>query len=567
MRISKEDAGDQEQDVRDPMLLTDQLVIIRTVAMGKKTEKLLKDKALKENENDSQNAGVGPQDKTLLSPDDYQCTGNLEQDFSELCSRLGYIEFPRVVNKPRLPSTPASEKTAFDDPDWTSDKDSQVAHIKDCFSYFKPSIQIDVDNEDGKSVREISIRGWKIDDKMMGIFSKCLPTLPNLRKVSLWNVALTDATFSSLLTILQRCPSIRVFVLEGNPLPQQSYYKLISDDFMFSHISLRNNKINDEGARLISQALQSLKMTNKNLASLVLSYNHITDEGANHIAQALRFNRSLLSLNLSSNQIGDKGALALAEVLGHFSLTHAEIVERRRLLLDKEAQEQPRSPTTSRHADSKSERPPSHHSGSATEKVDKVQVQKTKQGITKKKEKETQKKEEKSTSNIASGNSNAASQAGGLTKKDELKTAKKQLTNPDQKNTRGESVKSATRRAAVPEQEQVERAEATSPLLEQAEFRDGKVFLPGNKVLISLNISRNRISELGLKGFLTAVETQVKETKPIPGSRSYTGLLRLAVRSNSFPADCPTLMLLQEIMLARDPIQKSYKSSEEEQPS
>nr|DBA14143.1 TPA: hypothetical protein GDO54_005154 [Pyxicephalus adspersus] len=490
--------------------------------MGKKTEKLLKDKALKENENDSQNAGVGPQDKTLLSPDDYQCTGNLEQDFSELCSRLGYIEFPRVVNKPRLPSTPASEKTAF---------------------------------------------GWKIDDKMMGIFSKCLPTLPNLRKVSLWNVALTDATFSSLLTILQRCPSIRVFVLEGNPLPQQSYYKLISDDFMFSHISLRNNKINDEGARLISQALQSLKMTNKNLASLVLSYNHITDEGANHIAQALRFNRSLLSLNLSSNQIGDKGALALAEVLGHFSLTHAEIVERRRLLLDKEAQEQPRSPTTSRHADSKSERPPSHHSGSATEKVDKVQVQKTKQGITKKKEKETQKKEEKSTSNIASGNSNAASQAGGLTKKDELKTAKKQLTNPDQKNTRGESVKSATRRAAVPEQEQVERAEATSPLLEQAEFRDGKVFLPGNKVLISLNISRNRISELGLKGFLTAVETQVKETKPIPGSRSYTGLLRLAVRSNSFPADCPTLMLLQEIMLARDPIQKSYKSSEEEQPS
>ncbi|CAI9597844.1 unnamed protein product, partial [Staurois parvus] len=510
--------------------------------------------------------GVGPQDKTSLSTDDYQCTGNLEQDFTELCSRLGYTEFPRVLNRPRLPSTPTSEKTTFDDTDLTLDKDSQIAHITDRFSYFKPSIQIEVDKEDGKSVREISIRGWKIDDKMMGIFSKCLPALTNLHKISLWNVGLTDATFSSFLTILQCCPSIRVFALEGNPLPQQSYYKLISDDIVLSHIFLRTNKINEEGARLISQALRNLKMTNKNLASLVLSYNHITDEGARHIAQALRFNRSLLSLNLSSNQISDDGALALAEVLGLFSLTHAEIVQRRRLLLEKEAQEQPRSPTISRHADSKSERPPSHHSNSAIEKGDKAQAQKTKQSIAKKKEKETLKKEEKSTNNMTSGTSNAAAQAGGTTKKDDLKTAKKQIANPDQKNIRGESVKSATRRAPPPEQELAEPMEVTNPLLEQAEFRDGKVLLPGNKVLISLNISRNKISELGLKGFLTAMETQMAETKPIPGTRSHTGLLRLAVGNNNFPADCPTLMKLQEILLPRDPILKSCKSAEEEQP-
>ncbi|XP_018420872.1 PREDICTED: leucine-rich repeat-containing protein 71 [Nanorana parkeri] len=536
--------------------------------MGKKTEKLLKEKALKESENDPQSAGVGPQDKTLLSADDYQCTGNLEQDFTELCSRLGYTECPRVVNRPRLASTPASEKTTFDDTaDWTSEIDSQIAHIKERFSYFKPSIQIEVDNEDGRSVREIAIRGWKIDDKMMGIFSKCLPALTSLHKISLWNVGLTDDTFTSLFTILQRCPSIRVFALEGNPLPQQSYYKLISDDLAFSHISLRNNKINDEGARLISQALQSLKMTSKNLASLVLSYNHITDKGASDIAQALRFNRSLLSLNLSSNQIDDEGALALAEVLGHFSLAHAEIVERRRLLLEKAAQEQPKSPTTSRHADSKSDRPPSHHSSSTMEKADKAdKAQKSKQSITKKKEKDTQKKEEKSASNMTSGTSTSTSQAGGSNKKDDLKTSKKQLANPEQKNTRGEPVKSATRRAALPEQEQTEPAEVTNLLLEQAEFRDGKVFLPGNKVLISLNISRNKISEFGLKGFLAAVETQVAETKPIPGTRSHTGLLRLAVGNNNFPADCPTLIRLQEILLPRDPIQKPFKASEEEQP-
>lgn len=92
--------------------------------------------------------------------------------------------------------------------------------------------------------------------------------------------------------------------------------------------------------------------------------------------QGLRLNRSLLSLSLAHNQIGDEGALKLAEVtaggaarsvggargpgwpegshqgslsrllalqvLGPFALTHTEVVERRRLLLEKEAQERGR---------------------------------------------------------------------------------------------------------------------------------------------------------------------------------------------------------------------------------
>lgn len=84
--------------------------------------------------------------------------------------------------------------------------------------------------------------------------------------------------------------------------------------------------------------------------------------------QGLRLNRSLLSLSLANNAIGDAGAIKLAEVgvpcvpppphhlpgigergssrtlprppipaagqvLGPFALTHAEVVERRRLLL------------------------------------------------------------------------------------------------------------------------------------------------------------------------------------------------------------------------------------------
>ncbi|XP_075047958.1 leucine-rich repeat-containing protein 71 [Mixophyes fleayi] len=526
--------------------------------MGKKTDKALKDKTPKDSsEDDPKNTGVGYQDKTLLTAEDYQCTGNLEQDFTELCSRSGYIEIPKVITRPHPPGTPASEKNVFDDVDWASENDSHISQSHN--SYLKPCINVELEREDGRSVQEISIRGWKIDDKMIGIFAKCLPALTSLQKISLWNVGLTDSTFSSFLAILQLCPSVRVIALEGNPLPNQSYYKLISDDLALAHISLRNNQIDDEGARLIGQAVRSLKMTNKNLVSLVLSYNHITDLGAGYIAQALRLNRSLLSLNLSSNQIGDRGALALAEVLGQMSLTHTEIVERRRLLLEKEVQEQPRSPVTSRHADSKSER----STIAAAEKADKAAL-KAKPSVTKKKEKEPQKKEDKTAvSNTAIVAPSAVSQTGPA-KKEDPKTGKKQLVIPDQKSTRVKGAKSATKRAPLTEQEQVEPAELTNPLLEPAEFRHGKVFLPGNKVLISLNLSRNKITEDGLKGFLTALETQVQETKPIPGTKNHTGLMRLYL-GNNFPAECSTLAQIQQIMLPRDPFKRS-RSSEDEQP-
>ena len=107
-------------------------------------------------------------------------------------------------------------------------------------------------------------------------------------------------------------------------------------------MSLRNNNIDDHGARLLGQALSTLHSCNRTLVSLNLGFNHIGDEGAGYIAdvraqragsrelrrpgasrlahcpspppQGLRLNRSLLWLSLAHNRIQDKGALKLAEV-------------------------------------------------------------------------------------------------------------------------------------------------------------------------------------------------------------------------------------------------------------
>lgn len=112
-----------------------------------------------------------------------------------------------------------------------------------------------------------------------------------------------------------------------------------------SHLSLRNNGLGDEAARLLGLSLSTLGSSNRSLVSLVLSFNHISDLGAGHIAQVgamgwarggpavcvppplplsafsvrlipkgLRWNRSLLSLSLAHNDIGDEGALRLAQV-------------------------------------------------------------------------------------------------------------------------------------------------------------------------------------------------------------------------------------------------------------
>lgn len=158
-----------------------------------------------------------------------------------------------------------------------------------------------------------------------------------------------------------------------------------------AHLSLRNNSIGDAAAQFIGQSLSTLSSSNCSLVSLVLSFNRISDLGAGYIAKVgsgrgclLRAGEGLgvswvpcapapiLSLGppglaleslpavpIPGEQrywrrgghqtcrggcpppLQEQGAWltcpepspAACQVLGPFALTHAEVVERRRLLL------------------------------------------------------------------------------------------------------------------------------------------------------------------------------------------------------------------------------------------
>lgn len=101
-----------------------------------------------------------------------------------------------------------------------------------------------------------------------------------------------------------------------------------------------------------------------------------------------------------------------------------------------------------------------------------------------------------------------------------------------------------------------------NPLLEPVEHRDGKVFMPGNKVLLHLNLLRNRITEVGLEGFLTAVQYQVQVSKPKTSSKGPLGLLWLSLAKNCFDPHCPTYTMIQELMLPRDPVKAKVREEE-----
>ena len=135
---------------------------------------------------------------------------------------------------------------------------------------------------------------------------------------------------------------------------------------------------------------------------------------------------------------------ASPQVLRPFELTHTEVVERRRLLLEKGSQERSRSPSNSRHGDSKPEREKNQLMGvssfAVVDKTDKTQAMKTPKGLGKKKEKlgEVVKKEEKS------GTGQSPTQ-GTPKKEDSTKASKGKVTIPEQKPGKGKGTKSGSK--------------------------------------------------------------------------------------------------------------------------
>nr|XP_004549098.1 leucine-rich repeat-containing protein 71 [Maylandia zebra] len=442
--------------------------------------------------------------------DEYQCTGNAETDFPALCALLNVKDIPAVIAK--FPASSASQ---------TEGVTNYQLQTSDAFFCSKPCLTLELESKD--RARSMKVSGWRVNEQIFRVLEKMLPSMNQLQSLGFWQAGLTDRMVVALMNTIPLCSSLRVVALEGNVLPQQGYHLLLSEDSVLTHLSLRNNRIGVEGARLIGSALSTARSANKNLLSLNLAFNRICDAGAALIAQGLRLNRTLLFLSLCNNQVGDAGAAQLAAVLREFALTHDEIVERRKLLLKrvqaalvKDEPLQTLAGSTTSLGGNKGETTGTPKKKEATRKDEKPDANK-----------DNQKPNKKTTDT-------RASQARG----GKAEGKEKQHAEEDTSNT------------CLNKAELVDPA---NPLLHPSvDPRDGQVFMSGNTTLVSLNLAGNRITEKSLPHFLASLQAQGKGG----------GLLRLCLQRNIFPPENELYVKIKEMMAASDPMKKN--NSEEE---
>ncbi|XP_052226641.1 leucine-rich repeat-containing protein 71-like isoform X36 [Dreissena polymorpha] len=526
------------------------------VKMGKKVEKsLTKDKnpsAINQDEVDSNKA---------LEP--YVCTGNFGADFTELCRRGNMSYTPPVLPRPKPPAPvtqqeaspvkgagkdkgkvsatqPEPETEENHDDGESADALPKTFALKDKFEYFKPCIQVEME-EKHEIVTEIFIRGWKIDVPMMDILTQCWQSTDKLHSINLWNTGLNSETLHMLANIIPNCPNIKNVTLDGNTVEDENWFELIVEESPIQNLSLRHCGITDKGAIMIGRCLGSAKRGNKTLLSLNLSNNKIGDEGVKEIAQGLRLNRTLLSLSLASNHVGDQGVIKLSEVLSKFPLTHEEVVERRRQQSDRASPDRNKSPPLSRRADSK-DRPGSVRSNTHADKKKMPNIsakgKKDPKGGKEEKEEKHDKaaakggkkeKEEKPAAKKGTG-----STVGGRNSGDQLLNvpnggppSRRASLAPDAKGKKGGKPVKGQGKATAQELETSDSPEFINPLLEGGDVIDGQLWVAGNRVLINLNLSRNNVGEHGLSALLTALKYQ--RSIVMDSHSSGTGLMRLLV--------------------------------------
>ncbi|XP_075867737.1 leucine-rich repeat-containing protein 71 isoform X2 [Nelusetta ayraudi] len=462
--------------------------------------------------------------------DVYQCTGNVERDVPELCALLGIKDVP-LFNIKR-PSPPV-----LDEESELKRSQSYAANL-----WLVPFLEVEQETEDPLSTKNLKVSGWKVDKKSIRVLQKVLPSLSKLQGLKFWQAGIKNQTVMTLINTVPLCSNLRTLAIESNPLADHVYYKMISADTPLTHLSLRCNQIGDEGARLIGLALSNTTSANKNLLSLNLAFNSIGDAGAAHIAKGLRLNRTLVFLSLLNNQIGDYGATRLAETLAEFALTHDEVLERRKLLLEKS---QALAAAMSSLRQDSDQSPEEQHLGASSTSL----CGGKQDGKARKKEAPKKTKKPAGKENTKAGKKDVKASQGKDKGAQEAQEAglvivlyfmtfdftlilihaeqKTYFFLQDNQNPQNEA-----------------EMEKAHPLLDPlVQCRDGEVFLPGNTTLASLNLAGNKLTTNSLDPFLKSLEMQ-----------SEGGLLRLCLERNRFTTDCGIYLLIKELLGLRDPL-------------
>ncbi|KAJ3275924.1 Leucine-rich repeat-containing protein 71 [Terramyces sp. JEL0728] len=393
---------------------------------------------------------------------------------------------------------------------------------------FTPTVNILMldGEEDEEILYRIEIRGWKIPVQNLEALNLMLPQMHNLVNVSLWNCGLTNVHIPSLISI---CVSgnIRQLLLDQNPfIPEISYALFLGEESCLRTITLRGNNITDLGVKLISNALKA----NRNLVGLDLFENKIQKGGAEALSEALKVNSCLQALNLGKNHIGDDGALFLSKALSNYALSPEEVQSRKKQITEIDRQKHDVEEDTGANKNKKGRRAPS-----ALNKPDKGD-----------------KKAPPPKAGAIPPAKKGSEPAATVAKKVEDPKAKKTVAPPEDKKAK-KPVSVQKNKKGKPE-DLKEEAEDTADVVNNAEpmFEvNNQWYILGNRILNSLNLCSNGITDHGLKILYDVVnEQEFTSDQALDGM---LGLFRLILVHNNISHDNPLYLQLNTLLNSRNP--------------
>ncbi|XP_034835922.1 leucine-rich repeat-containing protein 71-like [Maniola hyperantus] len=195
-----------------------------------------------------------------------------------------------------------------------------------------PIITVTMVYDNYNTLREILITKMKdVPRSLLRIFHLLLPCYRNLVRITISKCKINMYTIYKLGKILETS-TITEVCLDDSPVIGADYTMLL-ETTKLRYLSLCRCNIEDDACKSIAAKLRN-SASAQNLLLLNLSSNRITDEGAKHISNALRSNRHLRYLNLADNHITDCGVGQILDVLIEFPLTSDEIIIMRRRRLE-----------------------------------------------------------------------------------------------------------------------------------------------------------------------------------------------------------------------------------------
>merc|ERR1712179_546145 len=103
--------------------------------------------------------------------------------------------------------------------------------------------------------------------------------MEKLHTINFWNTGLTGEVLSIMASTLPQIVNLRNLVLDGNPVKEENWHELLSEESPVQNLSMRYCGITDKGAEQLGSALGQIKKSNTKLISLNLAGNHISDTG------------------------------------------------------------------------------------------------------------------------------------------------------------------------------------------------------------------------------------------------------------------------------------------------